>query len=87
MANVKRKQAYQQAHEAMTAMALLTFGAVQQLQAGQRLHPSRQAAYAKRAKRLLREVTLQVDEVLDSVRAVADFVPYEQRAPKKKSKR
>lgn len=84
MANVKRKQAYQKAHNAMTAMALLTFGAVQQLQAGQRLHPSRQAAYAKRANKLLREAMRQAEEASMAMRPVTAFLPYERRTTKKK---
>jgi hypothetical protein len=83
MARINRQKAYKQADTGLTAMMLLTYGAVQQLRAGQRLHPSRQAAYAKRAKRMLLEVALQAEEVLKSMRPVAEFAPYEQRAPKK----
>ena len=87
MARINRQKAYKQAHEALTALMLSAYGAVQQLREGQRLHPSRQAAYAKRANKLLREVARQTEEVAVAMRPVTSFLPYERRNPKKSNKR
>lgn len=84
MARTKRQAAYKKAHSALTAMTLLTFSVVEELRAGQRLHPSRQGAYAKRASKLLREVMRQADEVNMAMLPVVKFVPYEKRGKKGK---
>lgn len=84
MARINRKKAYKQAGEALTALMLSAYGAAEQLRAGQRLHPSRQAAYVKRANRLLREVAQQAEEASMAMRPVASFLPYERRTIKKK---
>lgn len=79
MAKTKRKEAYQEAHLGLTTAVLTALAAVAELQAGQRLHPSRQGAYARRALRILREVEHAALDVKVALQPVLAFSSYEQR--------
>jgi len=79
MAKTKRKEAYREAHLGLLTTVLAAASAALELQAAQRLHSSRQGAYARRALRMLREVEHAALDVKVALQPVVAFASCEQR--------